>query len=117
MKLGKHRVMVKEPHPGSMASLVLLSKDCEKAERRKWLDFRDELLDEAEERDGQLVCTDCGQDGLIRQIPDGKFRQPANLATIDHVIPVSKGGPRFERSNCAIVCYPCNQSKKDKMPV
>lgn len=36
------------------------------------------------------------------------------LATIDHIKPISKGGKRYERDNCMIVCFPCNQRKADR---
>lgn len=31
-------------------------------------------------------------------------------ATVDHIIPISKGG-RTIRSNCALACGPCNNEK------
>ena len=114
--LKKQLVMVADPVQTSMAALVMLSRDLEKAQRRQWLDFRDELLDDAEAADGQLVCKLCGMEGMLRETPEGKFRQPANLATIDHIVPRSKGGPEYDKKNCMIVCYGCNQRKKDKMP-
>lgn len=36
-------------------------------------------------------------------------------ATIDHVIPMSKGGSTHKH-NTLIACYECNQFKADKMP-
>lgn len=36
-------------------------------------------------------------------------------ATIDHVIPLSKGG-RDHIENCALACATCNQEKADSMP-
>ena len=72
-------------------------------------------LVEARERDGKLVCAYCGRDDLIPDVPESG-RQPANLATIDHIHPVSKGGGRFDKANVCIACYPCNQKKADKVP-
>lgn len=109
-------VMVAEPHVNSMAALVLLGRGYRKAEMAEWFDFRNELLDEAEKRDGRLACHYCGRDDLIRELPD-YVKKAANLATIDHVVPVSKGGKKFEKSNCVVACYGCNQRKADKMPV
>jgi len=47
-------------------------------------------------------------------MPGFGTRQASNLATIDHVRPVSKGGARYDVENCVVACYACNQSKKDK---
>jgi 5-methylcytosine-specific restriction endonuclease McrA len=110
---GKHTVRVEDPHPRSLAALVVLTRAYEKQRLSEWLGFRETLLDAAEARDGKLVCTYCERDDLIREIPEGAFRQPANLATVDHVVPRAKGGPDDE-SNCVIACYRCNQRKADK---
>lgn len=37
-----------------------------------------------------------------------------DLATLDHVKPLSKGGERFHSSNLVVACYTCNSRKKDK---
>jgi len=114
--LKRQVVRVAEPHVGSMASLVMLGRTLREAELNRWFSFREELLDEAEKRDGKLVCSYCHRDDLIRELPED-VRKAANLATIDHVVPVSKGGKRYEKRNCAIACFGCNQRKADKMPV
>ena len=31
--------------------------------------------------------------------------------TIDHIVPRSKGGDRWDASNCTTACRPCNQLK------
>ena len=111
----KHQVRVETPHVQSYAALVLLCRRYRDREIQQWLDFRAELLREAIERDGRLICVYCERDDLIEEMPDGMTRAPANLATIDHVVPVSKGGPRYDRKNCAIACYPCNQRKGDDL--
>lgn len=35
------------------------------------------------------------------------------LATIDHVVPLSKGGDEKDEKNLKVACYPCNQRKAD----
>jgi 5-methylcytosine-specific restriction endonuclease McrA len=35
----------------------------------------------------------------------------SNLATIDHVIPLSKGGNKYDESNLVIACKTCNKKK------
>ena len=116
MRMRGQMVTVEEPHMASMAALVLLNRFYHKAELAQWFDFRDEVLDECETVMGGLVCTYCGRDDLVREQPEGTFRQPANLATVDHVVPVSKGGERYDKGNCAVACYRCNQKKADKKP-
>ena len=115
MKTKGHLVVVEEPHKKSLAAMVLLTRRLSRAEREHWFTFRDELLDEAEARDGKLVCHYCERDDLVREVQEF-MKKPSNLATIDHVVPVSKGGPQFEKKNCVIACYPCNQRKADNMP-
>lgn len=60
---------------------------------------RDRLMLALIERDG-YECAECGEtEGL----------------SIDHVIPLSKGGSD-ELDNLQLLCKGCNSSKKDKMP-
>jgi 5-methylcytosine-specific restriction endonuclease McrA len=37
-------------------------------------------------------------------------------ATLDHVMPVSKGGAVFDLDNCVAACGPCNTAKADALP-
>ena len=97
-----------------MAAQVLLRRDYRGQEMQEWLDFRGAIFDEAMGKFGKLECYLCGRDDLIVEMSDDKVRQPANLATIDHVQPLSKGGARLDRANCKIACYCCNQRKADK---
>lgn len=116
MKTRGHMVQVADPSATSFAALVLLTRGLSRAERMRWFAFRDEILDEAEARDGVLVCHYCHRNDLTRELPEG-VRKSARLATIDHVVPLSKGGGRFDRKNCVVACYACNQRKADKLPV
>ena len=68
--------------------------------------------------DVKLKCHYCGKTGLVKDIEDmSSAAQRSILATIDHVIPISKGGKRFDVSNCVVACYKCNSKKKDNVGV
>ncbi len=41
---------------------------------------------------------------------------PMNLMTIDHVVPMSKGGTN-NLNNLVLACYGCNRAKADSMPL
>lgn len=49
------------------------------------------------------VCWYCGLP-LVRR----------RMMTIDHIIPVSKGGDLFDLNNLAITCSQCNKAKSNK---
>jgi len=99
-----------DPHPQSLGALVLLSRHYSKQQLFKWLSFRDKLLDERE-----LKCVYCGRDDLVKDQPEHLRKQLPNLATIDHVKPVSKGGKRYDKDNCVVSCRKCNAKKADKL--
>ena len=108
-------MLVEEPHPQSLASLVELNREYSKGEVAEWLSFREQFLDDFEKEHGRLFCEYCGRDNLVKEHPEG-VKKPASLATVDHVMPVSKGGKRFERKNLKLACFPCNQRKADSVP-
>jgi hypothetical protein len=103
--------MVNNPHIKSCAAAVLLCKKYRKLELFTYLKFRKNFMDSFS--DDELVCYYCYKKNLIREIPKNSVHQPHNLATIDHVIPISKGGKRYDIKNCVIACYKCNQKKKN----
>tara|TARA_R110000824_G_scaffold334168_4_gene520721 strand:+ start:452 stop:826 length:375 start_codon:yes stop_codon:yes gene_type:complete len=112
MRIGKHLVLVDDPHITSMASLIYLTQCYRSQELSQWFKFKKKLLDQClEDNNGKLVCAYCGRDDLIEEIP--KIKQPANLATIDHIIPLSRGGAKMDKSNCVISCHRCNYRKSD----
>ena len=53
-------------------------------------------------------CFYCGVDMDFTRYPRG--RKPMNLATVDHILPLSKGG-EHTRSNTTLCCLGCNLSK------
>lgn len=59
--------------------------------------------------------TTCYYCGVYLTKPDSvRGLQFDTTATIDHVIPVSRGGNKNRGSkNCVWACYGCNQGKKD----
>ncbi|MFD4351493.1 HNH endonuclease [Nocardia sp. NPDC058518] len=59
-------------------------------------------------RDGDNCCY-CGRLMDFARYPRGTAR-PDNLATIEHVVPISAGGPHTF-ANCALACWRCNSSK------
>jgi hypothetical protein len=83
------------------------------------------LKDKAKE--GELYCEYCDKGPLVIydfnpdnidsiKINNPKFRFNTKFnekdgATCDHREPVSKGGDKFDYSNLAVSCYPCNKKK------
>jgi 5-methylcytosine-specific restriction endonuclease McrA len=67
-------------------------------------------------RDGQLSCHYCGRSGLVSALPDGHTKKDLkNLATLDHIVPRSKGGAEFDEANIVIACHTCNHRKADNL--
>lgn len=111
--------------PGSMASYLQLKEEYQKLDpqcrtwrmgKRVWLNFRNKILKQKQkEAKGNLICAYCGSDHLVlnfhkRGLPNNK------KATLDHIIPKSKGGSEYSLSNLAVSCHKCNSKKKDLMP-
>ena len=115
LRTGRHIVIVEDPHISSLAALVLLLRGYKMAEVAKWLKFREDVLDKFEKKHGKVFCEYCGRDDLVREMPEG-VKKSARLVTIDHVVPLSKGGGKYDRDNLKIACFTCNQKKGDSMP-
>lgn len=110
MRYSDHNVLVKEPDLQSLAALVLLTKQLapKRTGYRVWLKYRRWYIREHLRRHKCLMCHYCRKGPLRKQSDDEN-----NLATLDHVKPISKGGDRFHSSNIVIACFSCNSRKKD----
>lgn len=62
------------------------------------------LRESIKKRD-DYTCCECG---------NSIYKEPNLLLEIDHIIPVSKGGPTVE-SNLQTLCWKCNRSKSNKI--
>jgi len=57
-------------------------------------------------------CAWCGR-GLAPTLSGGQVRMRPNTATVDHLVPRSKGG-RHAQSNLVASCFECNARRGDK---
>lgn len=111
MRYSNHNVLVKNPNLQSYAALVMLTKKL--APRpygyRVWLKYRKWYLREHERKHGGFYCHYCNKGPLKKQ---SDFND--DIATLDHVHPVSKGGDKFMSYNIVVACFSCNNRKTDK---
>jgi hypothetical protein len=111
-----HKVFVDHPNSKSYTSLVLLQnelllqdKDYLEEDWRKKIEFSRAYLHRRLKQDGCLTCAYCSKTNLV--IEDEGMSVPKNIiATLDHIVPLSKGGTNIE-TNLAIACYRCNTKK------
>ena len=112
-----HSIQSETPHPNSWAGAVLLKQYYSeprvkgmiqefKRHLRQYKKFRKQLLAKSEKENGRLSCYHCGNYPLQKKTPTLKL-----LATLDHIIPVSKGGPAFDPDNIVISCSLCNSTR------
>lgn len=64
------------------------------------------------ERDG-WVCKNCGCETPRELIGELQFNRCLNQPTLDHVVPLAKGGDHT-RANSQLLCRRCNSSKNDR---
>lgn len=62
---------------------------------------------------GCLTCSYCDKSNLVIEF-DGMKVPKDVLATVDHVVPTSKGGGHFDVNNIRVACSTCNSKKGDK---
>jgi 5-methylcytosine-specific restriction endonuclease McrA len=109
------KVFVEYPHRESRASYLLLRDQLVKVMIDEWEVFRNQIFDDYEAQHHTLTCHYCKRSGLVREIQDPCDRsQLKTLATIDHIVALSKGGKKYDRENCRISCSPCNNKRGNK---
>ncbi|KAG2494853.1 hypothetical protein HYH03_007093 [Edaphochlamys debaryana] len=86
------------------------------ANRDRWqrLQNSNAFLRDQERSRGVLSCHYCGVSPLRIVHWSAPPNEPYK-ATVDHVIPVARGGPDHP-SNMVVSCFPCNAKKADRMP-
>lgn len=108
-------IMFKNPSVQSRAAYVLLARKLKTMDRTKnWEknpNFRKEFLDKFVEKHGELYCEYCGLRNLVRKVT--KQSEKLILATLDHIVPLSRGGSEFDISNIKLCCQKCNTLKGD----
>jgi len=117
-----HKMMEEDPHPNSAAGYILLKKEYQKQDPyikaqsvsfRVWLTYRNRLLRKIKKQNkGNLECFYCKQQNLIANF-QLKTIKKTKKATLDHVIPLAKGGKRFDPTNLVACCSKCNEKKAD----
>lgn len=123
-----HVIFTKDnPHIKSMAAglllknkLMLQDADYIESDYNTWLKFRENYLNKQLELHGDLVCKYCGKPHLEigGKTPDEvmKNNKNPNLATVDHIIPLSEDGEKYNERNLCVACKKCNR-EKGNMPV
>jgi 5-methylcytosine-specific restriction endonuclease McrA len=106
------QVLFVEPDIQSRAALVLLTVDLRKQDDTifnpwKWMAFKDQYLRSVIAEHGAIHCHYCN---LKLQYVKKKCK---NQATLDHVLPISKGGKIYDPSNLVPACRKCNNNKSD----
>ena len=112
--------------PNTYASYVLLKKhyfDNDESNLKSFagkmrkISFSRNFLKRKLKKDGKLICSYCKKPNLRIEFEEHRNKVPRNiLATIDHIIPISKGGGVFDEANVCVCCATCN-SKKGNMGV
>ena len=106
-----NNICIDNPNIKSSASYFLLArslmcKDTDYKEKFKWLKFRDKYLQKILDEYKTLHCEYCNHGNLKLFTKDNN-----QIATLDHIIPTSKGGELYNPDNLAVSCHRCNQRK------
>lgn len=106
----------------TLAAAVLLhdyyrQRDVDKiltiGDKMRKVSFSRTYLNKVVAEKGVLSCSYCPKTNLI--IEEHGMRVPNNnKATIDHIVPISKGGGVFDVANVCVCCGKCNTKKGNK---
>lgn len=110
------------PYQKSRLSYILLTEDLrqhdtfvleKKDELYRYLKFRRDYLTQELKTHGVLKCAYCPATNLVigSMYEHKKNQKNTKLATIDHIIPLDKGGGRLDPNNVNVSCRACNQRK------
>ena len=109
-----------DPSIKSYASLLLLQNELRNSDqddvKNYWktrILFSRTFLHKILDKEKDLVCTYCGKRHLVIE-EENMFVKNHLKATIDHVLPISKGGSVYDTDNVVVACGTCN-SRKDNM--
>lgn len=109
-------ITTQSPFLQSRAAYVLLRRRLKQLDHtERWennKDFRKNLLKERQDANGELFCEYCGKGPLLVEAKGILFK--TMLATLDHIIPLCRGGGQFDKGNIKVSCPQCNVSKEDK---
>ena len=82
--------------------------------REALINFSRSYLTRLLEKKGYIKCHYCPKDNLVIEY-EGMKVPLDKLATIDHVVPMSRGGAAFDEKNVVPCCNKCNQKKGNKI--
>lgn len=82
------------------------------AYRMRQIGFSRNYLTSVLKETGELCCVYCKKSNLVIEL-DGMRVSEKNKATIDHIVPTSKGGDPFDYNNLCVACGTCNGEKSD----
>ena len=106
--------------PKSLSSSILLNADLRSrdvdyitSDWRIQLAYNVEFLKKQKKKYQVLNCSYCPKENLF--INEDFTRQPETefLATVDHIVPISKGGDKLSYDNLTGACWDCNNKKKN----
>jgi 5-methylcytosine-specific restriction endonuclease McrA len=83
------------------------------ARRMKIIAFSRKYLTTVQEKEGSVSCSYCNKPNLIIEL-EGMRVNNTQKATIDHIVPISKGGAVFDINNITPCCGTCNSKKSNK---
>ena len=85
---------------------VEFKKEGNKHNTARWKNFRKKMFSHQRTKfNGKLHCWFCDKT-LQTKTPNIE-----NFATLDHLIPQSKGGKKYDVNNVVVSCFECNNKK------